>query len=755
MTLLEIQSDPNYVNANAATKRAIFDKFSANDPNYTSANDATKAAIRQKFGVESTPKEKPAKEPEKTKFEKMSLGRQAVDVALGVPDYLANLATSIIAKPAGDLAGLAGMFTGDADAAAAIKAGVQDRLTYTPKTEFGKGIAEDPLNPINIVGEVIGGVSKAAGDVVRGDGAGADTVRGAAGNLVQEAIPQALGFVGMKNAPKIATGVQKAKDVAMMPSGYVGTLAKNAIDPVLPGGSKRAAARLANAAAELESGIPGVQGGAASRDATIAALKNARPGQTAAQAVADLPNAAEFTALEKVAGAQRGSLNFNVFNQQTQKLIDDIKDIAGNRGDKRAALRLREGETAPMRDIALRNAKTADTIGAMKQAQADALDRLATSKVEDVRRFTAAQPRAEGIARQNLIESGLPVGATKYTYIGGDLPKRAEAVAAKAADDSLIAGQGRDFAKMQADSILAHGLNPLGAEVNKILSTIESNLNKPGDRAITLNQEVLGSVGDSIKRIQMKYGQVTPEDLYAIRKTEINNVIDKLSADGGSTKKYVSGQAVKVRLAIDEALDQASGGSWKPYIRRYQELSKPLNQMERGQTLLQALESPLGVERKTVFGNAVRKMEETINPLTGRPEIYDLTRPQRHTINKTLKALSDEIDYGKRAQAGAPAVSELLRMEKGQTFPQWFDARITLANAVIRRLEGYGGIKSMRDLGELMLTDPKQLAKLMEKATPKQRRMLESALKQTKAIEAISLAAPALAEQERLKTQQE
>jgi len=253
----------------------------------------------------------------------------------------------------------------------------------------------------------------------------------------------------------------------------------------------------------------------------------------------------------------------------------------------------------------------------------------------------------------------------------------------------------------------------------------------------------------------MKYGQVTPEDLYAIRKTEINNVIDKLSADGGSTKKYVSGQAVKVRLAIDEALDQASGGSWKPYIRRYQELSKPLNQMERGQTLLQALESPLGVERKTVFGNAVRKMEETINPLTGRPEIYDLTRPQRHTINKTLKALSDEIDYGKRAQAGAPAVSELLRMEKGQTFPQWFDARITLANAVIRRLEGYGGIKSMRDLGELMLTDPKQLAKLMEKATPKQRRMLESALKQTKAIEAISLAAPALAEQERLKTQQE
>ncbi len=192
MTLSELQADPNYVNANAATKRAIFDKFSANDPNYASANDATKAAIRQKFGVESEAKEEPVKEREKTKFEKMSLGRRATDIALGIPDYLANLATSIVAKPAGDVAGLAAVAgeaalgDGRGDVAPAVKEGVQDRLTYAPKTEFGKAIAESPYNPINIIGKVIGGVSEAAGDVVRGDGAGADTVRGAAGNLVQE-----------------------------------------------------------------------------------------------------------------------------------------------------------------------------------------------------------------------------------------------------------------------------------------------------------------------------------------------------------------------------------------------------------------------------------------------------------------------------------------------------------------------------------------------------------------------------------------
>ena len=49
--LSSILTDPNYVNANAATKQAIFDKFSAADTNFTGANSATQNAIRAKFGL--------------------------------------------------------------------------------------------------------------------------------------------------------------------------------------------------------------------------------------------------------------------------------------------------------------------------------------------------------------------------------------------------------------------------------------------------------------------------------------------------------------------------------------------------------------------------------------------------------------------------------------------------------------------------------------------------------------------------------
>jgi hypothetical protein len=49
--LQDILSDPNYVNANAATKAAIFDKFAPLDSNFVNANPETQGAIRTKFGV--------------------------------------------------------------------------------------------------------------------------------------------------------------------------------------------------------------------------------------------------------------------------------------------------------------------------------------------------------------------------------------------------------------------------------------------------------------------------------------------------------------------------------------------------------------------------------------------------------------------------------------------------------------------------------------------------------------------------------
>ena len=63
-SLSQILADPNYVNANAATKAAIFDKYAPLDPNFANANAATQTAIRSKFGIGEL--EAPAQTEERT-----------------------------------------------------------------------------------------------------------------------------------------------------------------------------------------------------------------------------------------------------------------------------------------------------------------------------------------------------------------------------------------------------------------------------------------------------------------------------------------------------------------------------------------------------------------------------------------------------------------------------------------------------------------------------------------------------------------
>ena len=54
MGLLDIKDDPNYINANEATKRAIFEQYSRDDADYQNANQATRDAILKEFGLSAT-----------------------------------------------------------------------------------------------------------------------------------------------------------------------------------------------------------------------------------------------------------------------------------------------------------------------------------------------------------------------------------------------------------------------------------------------------------------------------------------------------------------------------------------------------------------------------------------------------------------------------------------------------------------------------------------------------------------------------
>jgi len=127
-----------------------------------------------------------------------------------VAEPLMKMGSALVAKPVSEVAGIAAMFSDylgkkDGDPIG-FQRSVRESLTYQPRTVAGRS----EYNPLNAIPEAIGkGVSAVTSPVMnalRGDSA-ADSARGMAVNALGEAVPQALGMVGVKNAPLIGKAV--------------------------------------------------------------------------------------------------------------------------------------------------------------------------------------------------------------------------------------------------------------------------------------------------------------------------------------------------------------------------------------------------------------------------------------------------------------------------------------------------------------------------------------------------------------------
>jgi hypothetical protein len=131
-----------------------------------------------------------------------------VEAQGAVAEPILKMATGLLAKPAGDIAGLAkGSYDGirrlfgagqQGPNAEEAQAAVRDAIQYKPKTELGSS----EMNPLNAIPAAIGeGISMLQPDAVTGEES--TTLGGMAQNAVREAIPQAIGLAAMKYGPGI------------------------------------------------------------------------------------------------------------------------------------------------------------------------------------------------------------------------------------------------------------------------------------------------------------------------------------------------------------------------------------------------------------------------------------------------------------------------------------------------------------------------------------------------------------------------
>jgi hypothetical protein len=170
--------------------------------------------------------------------------------------------------------------------------------------------------------------------------------------------------------------------------------------------------------------------------------------------------------------------------------------------------------------------------------------------------------------------------------------------------------------------------------------------------------------------------------------------------------------------------------------------SVPINQMEVAGELTKRL-GVKGGQPGTVFsetpGNFLRAVDDTtdeaasrlIKKSTGFPrgKLSDIMNPQQmYSINKVSGELQRDSELAKLASEGIEKTRSIVG-DFSDSVPQTnlLSRPVTIANAIMRRMEGGGSEKIMQNLSEIM-QEPQVTAEVMKKITPSQQKYLLEAI---------------------------
>lgn len=574
--LRALTQDPNYVKANPATKRAIFDKYAPTDPNYAKASPATQKAIRQKFGVEPVAATPAPAAPAPT------LGEQAADFGRGVLRGAASTADIIAEGVPGTAAmisypfqRLAGLVTGQT---AEDVAASQERVLGTVAQPVGRltGVTETPGYQENALRQGI--------------------------TYIAENMDQGADFLSK------ATGLPKSDVTNMMQVVLSATPAK-------------------------------VPGGKTARKVTTATINKMR----------------------------------DVIDPKTKFYMDVAE---GRAPELIAAARSPQAEIIP------------NVRPTFAQATADVgLPRVAAvgEQAEKIR-------PTEAIARRDVQEAGR-VSELKKIEQTPEIRAKAEAARERRADplyeEARMAG---DVVDVQPTLDYIDGLAETNPGNARLLSELRE-LRKGLTRRVEEDVPVLDANGDVV--LNKKTGEIkTKKEVRFEPRTdaqEIASTLDGIKTALADEKNgFIKKELNNIKNDLIEAIP-----SMKEAQAAFRKGSKPINQMDVGKFLREKLESPVpeGTQRAGVFAQAVRNAPQTIKrALDGQPRYSELTEvlspPQQARVDRVLMDLSRDARVKELAALGREAAPKLREPAGSATLPPLLNRLATIANEIVRRLEG-------------------------------------------------------------------
>jgi hypothetical protein len=659
--LAAVLTDPNFVNANPATKQAIFDKWAPQDPNFANANPATQQAIMQKFGL-GAPALPTALQPSMRADTGMPVERKPPTTYERVREFI---------TPTVEMLGAAGGSVLGAGAGTLVLPGVGTATGAVGGAGLGYGMAKEALNLADIY---IGGKAPRQG---------AAQVVEPARNVLEGATFEAGGRL---LGPAIGYVAGKVADLRQIPQQKAAKIVKDALGPDFE---------------QVTNALRAAQG----------------KGVSAAQATAEI-NSPTWQALIDRATARDPRFLRALEDTQGKESVNALARLAGGataaeaRGTVEQAKANLNQMTAPQREAALNRTNLGKDVAAF-EAQAGKLSAEAAAEVQKVRDLISAGNAAEAWARLDLIKRNLPVGATKYTYAGELAEKAFNEWSNKAAQASLDLGQGARFAQSAADALRSVGIKPL--EGQKLAQSISTIANKPEFAGNDVLAGAVKTVADDIAKWTSSGGVIDARALDAIRKNSVNAAIQKLrpGMDATAQRNLAASVLTDIRPALVDAIEAAGGTGYRQYLADY---TKGMSAIAEKKLTGKALD--LWKTNKDEFVRLVQnESPETVEKILG-PGKYNIATELADDAMAVLQAQAKkrltEVSVKEQVSAGQDALKQLLldNMSKLRV-PSYLSAVAATTNKALQILETKIGAKTMSTLTEGLKT-PEGAAKLLE-----------------------------------------
>jgi hypothetical protein len=246
-----------------------------------------------------------------------------------------------------------------------------------------------------------------------------------------------------------------------------------------------------------------------------------------------------------------------------------------------------------MQQEATRNARLADISGGgtatAQSTTVPAAETLANAARQRADEMTASGfvPRMRGLEDRSRGQIDAAFQNPEFFTQGGPI-NRTGAIAEGAgqrADDAIAAQIGlRDVARDMEDvvaDLAAEGMQPL--RVAPIVQQLRSMAGQPGTRADELQRGTLRGLADKLQGLADNNGVIDARDLYQIRKTGLNDIVDTLLSGrqpGSGTKERTASLLTSARGMIDDAIEGSGGKNWKDYLARTRQGFETVNRQK-------------------------------------------------------------------------------------------------------------------------------------------------------------------------------